>query len=47
VRNKLHWAITGKTAAEIIYASADSGKSDFNREIKRIHGKHKQESNDE
>ncbi len=26
VQNKLHWAITGKTAAEIIYASADSGK---------------------
>ena len=24
VRNKLHWAITGKTAAEIIYASADA-----------------------
>lgn len=23
VQNKLHWAITGKTAAEIIYASAD------------------------
>jgi hypothetical protein len=26
VQNKLHWAITGKTAAEIIYASADAGK---------------------
>ncbi|MBU1186046.1 MAG: virulence RhuM family protein [Acidobacteria bacterium] len=26
VQNKLHWAITGKTAAEIIYDSADSGK---------------------
>jgi len=26
VQNKLHWAITGKTAAEIIYASANSGK---------------------
>ncbi len=26
VQNKLHWAITGKTAAEIIYTSADSGK---------------------
>ncbi len=26
VRNKLHWAITGKTAAEIIYASADAAK---------------------
>ena len=26
VQNKLHWAITGKTAAEIIYASADFGK---------------------
>ncbi len=24
VQNKLHWAITGKTAAEIIYASADA-----------------------
>lgn len=26
VQNKLHWAITGKTAAEIIYASADAEK---------------------
>jgi hypothetical protein len=26
VQNKLHWAITGKTAAEIIYASADADK---------------------
>nr|MBC8362768.1 virulence RhuM family protein [Candidatus Desulfatibia profunda] len=26
VQNKLHWAITGKTAAEIIYASADAAK---------------------
>ena len=26
VQNKLHWAITGKTAAEIIYDSADAGK---------------------
>ena len=26
VQNKLHWAITGKTAAEIIYTSADSAK---------------------
>ena len=26
VQNKLHWAITGKTAAEIIYSSADSTK---------------------
>ena len=26
VQNKLHWAITGKTAAEVIYASADAGK---------------------
>ena len=26
VQNKLHWAITGKTAAEIIYTSADAGK---------------------
>ncbi len=26
VQNKLHWAITGKTAAEIIYASADARK---------------------
>lgn len=26
VQNKLHWAITGKTAAEIIYNSADAGK---------------------
>ena len=24
VQNKLHWAITGKTAAEIIYVSADA-----------------------
>ena len=26
VQNKLHWAITGKTAAEIIYDSADAKK---------------------
>ena len=26
VQNKLHWAITGQTAAEIIHARADSGK---------------------
>ena len=26
VQNKLHWAITGKTAAEIIYESADAAK---------------------
>jgi len=26
VQNKLHWAITGKTAAEIIYSRADSSK---------------------
>jgi len=26
VQNKLHWAITGKTAAEIIYTSADANK---------------------
>jgi hypothetical protein len=26
VQNKLHWAITGKTAAEIIYAGADATK---------------------
>lgn len=26
VQNKLHWAITGKTAAEIIYGSADATK---------------------
>ena len=26
VQNKLHWAITGKTAAEIIYAEADAAK---------------------
>lgn len=26
VQNKLHWAITGKTAAEIIYTSADTKK---------------------
>lgn len=26
VQNKLHWAITGKTAAEIIYNSADANK---------------------
>jgi len=26
VQNKLHWAITGKTAAEIIYSSADTAK---------------------
>jgi hypothetical protein len=26
VQNKLHWAITGKTAAELIYSSADATK---------------------
>jgi len=26
VQNKLHWAITGKTAAEIIYSEADTKK---------------------
>jgi hypothetical protein len=26
VQNKLHWAITGKTAAEIIYTEADAAK---------------------
>ena len=26
VQNKLHWVITGKTAAEIIYSSADASK---------------------
>ena len=26
VQNKLHWAITGKTAAEIIYSEADADK---------------------
>ena len=26
VQNKIHWAITGKTAAEIVYDRADSGK---------------------
>jgi hypothetical protein len=26
VQNKLHWAITGKTAAEIIYSDADAAK---------------------
>jgi hypothetical protein len=26
VQNKLHWAITGETAAEIIYSSADASK---------------------
>jgi len=26
VQNKLHWAITGKTAAEIIYSEADASK---------------------
>ncbi len=27
VQNKLHWAITGKTAAEIVYTSADAKKA--------------------
>ncbi len=26
VQNKLHWAISGQTAAELIYASADAAK---------------------
>ena len=29
VQNKMHWAITGKTAAEIIHARADAEKSDM------------------
>jgi hypothetical protein len=29
VQNKIHWAITGKTAAEIIYDRADSSKHDM------------------
>ena len=29
VQNKLHWAITGKTAAEIIYSRADSEKENM------------------
>jgi hypothetical protein len=29
VQNKLHWAITGKTAAEIIYTRADSSKDNM------------------
>ena len=29
VQNKLHWAITGKTAAEIIYSRADSTKENI------------------
>ncbi|HEY5462292.1 MAG TPA: RhuM family protein [Hanamia sp.] len=29
VQNKLHWAITGQTAAEIIYARADSSKENM------------------
>jgi hypothetical protein len=29
VQNKLHWAITGQTAAEIIYSSADSAKTNM------------------
>ena len=29
VQNKLHWAITGKTAAEIIYASADANSANM------------------
>ena len=27
VQNKLHWAITGKTATEIIYTQADAEKN--------------------
>lgn len=29
VQNKLHWAITGQTAAEIIYSRVDSGKKNL------------------
>jgi len=29
VQNKMHWAITGKTAAEIIYTRADANKPDM------------------
>ena len=35
VQNKLHWAITGKTAAEIIYDSADV-KEDAIKQIQRL-----------
>ena len=31
VQNKLHWAITGKTAAEIVYTSADAQKINIAR----------------
>jgi hypothetical protein len=35
VQNKLHWAITGKTAAEIIYDSADA-REDAIKQIQRL-----------
>jgi len=48
VKNKLHWAITGQTAAELIYSKAEGEFevyrqrqdaeyiSDFDREVKRL-----------
>ena len=46
VQNKLHWAITGQTAAELIYSQAEVYRqrqdaeylSDFDREVKRLQG---------
>jgi hypothetical protein len=33
VQNKLHWAIAGKTAAEIIYESAEAKKNTYGAHI--------------
>jgi len=30
VQNKMHWAITGQTAAEIVHSRADGGKREWN-----------------
>jgi hypothetical protein len=37
VQNKMHWAITGQTAAEIIHARADSGKPHIEAEYDKFH----------
>lgn len=43
VQNKLHWAITGKTAAEIIYQRSDSQKPDMGLTNWRGHKPRKQD----
>lgn len=41
IQNKLHWAITGKTAAEIIYAEADAKKKNMGLRTWKGEGKNR------